>query len=78
MGSAVAASPTARDGRKSTKCGQRQDARLKTHDTNSWFECPRRLTPKQRALTEELAKDLAVDTMPEQKGFRDLLKNLFG
>ena len=78
MGSAVAASPTARDGRKSTKCRQRQDARLKTPDTNSWFECPRRLTPKQRALTEELAKDLAVDTMPEQKGFRDLLKNLFG
>jgi DnaJ-class molecular chaperone len=39
---------------------------------------PERLTPKQRALMEELAKDLAVETMPEQKGFRDLLKNLFG
>ena len=26
---------------------------------------PERLTPKQRALMEELAKDLNVDTMPE-------------
>jgi len=39
---------------------------------------PERLTQRQRVLMEELAKDLAVETMPEQKGFRDLLKNLFG
>ena len=53
--------------------GSRGDQRVEVQ-----VAIPERLTPKQRALMEELAKDLAVETMPEQKGFRDLLKNLFG
>ena len=53
--------------------GSRGDQRVEVQ-----VAIPERLTPKQRALMEELAKDLNVDTMPEQKGFVDLLKNLFG
>ncbi len=53
--------------------GSRGDQRVEMQ-----VEIPERLTPRQRALMEELAKDLNVDTMPEQRGFIDLLKNLFG
>ena len=53
--------------------GSRGDQRVEVQ-----VAIPERLTPKQRALLEELARDLAVDTMPAQKGFVDLLKDLFG
>ncbi len=42
------------------------------------IEVPTQLTPKQRALLEELAKELGEDVQPLQKTFMEKLRDLFG
>ncbi len=41
-------------------------------------EVPTELTPRQRELLEELAKELKDDVSPVRKGFMDKLRELFG
>lgn len=41
-------------------------------------EIPTSLTDRQRALIEELAKELGEDVTPARKGFMDKLRDLFG
>jgi molecular chaperone DnaJ len=41
-------------------------------------EVPTKLTETQRALLEQLAKELGDDVSPQRKGFMDKLKDLFG
>jgi molecular chaperone DnaJ len=42
------------------------------------IEVPTKITDKQRALLEELAKELGEDVMPQTRTFLDKLKDLFG
>jgi molecular chaperone DnaJ len=41
-------------------------------------EIPARLTPRARELIEALGRELGEDVQPQQQGFLDKLKNLFG
>jgi molecular chaperone DnaJ len=42
------------------------------------IEVPTSLTPRQKELLEELAKELGEDVLPQRKGFMDKLRDLFG
>ena len=42
------------------------------------IEVPTSLTDRQRALLEELAKELGEEVTPQRKGFMDKLRDLFG
>ena len=42
------------------------------------IEVPTELTPRQKELLEELAKELKETVTPQRKGFMDKLKDLFG
>ena len=42
------------------------------------LEVPTRLTARQRELVEQLARELGEDVQPQQKGFMDKLRELFG
>ena len=42
------------------------------------IEVPTQLSDRQRALLEELAKELGEDVSPQQKTFMEKLKDLFG
>lgn len=46
--------------------------------TEVHVEIPRKLTPKQRELVEALAAEIGEEVQPEQKGFMDKLRDLFG
>ena len=41
-------------------------------------EVPTSLTPRQKELIEELAKEIGDDVQPQRKGFMDKLRDLFG
>jgi molecular chaperone DnaJ len=41
-------------------------------------EVPTSLTPRQREIVEQLAKELGTDVQPQQKTFLDKLKEFFG
>ena len=41
-------------------------------------EIPARLTPRARELIEELGRELGEDVQPQQQGFLEKLKGLFG
>jgi molecular chaperone DnaJ len=41
-------------------------------------EVPTQLTSRQRELLEELARDLGEDVQPQQRGFMEKLRDLFG
>jgi len=42
------------------------------------IEVPTQLTLRQKALLEELAKELGEDVQPQQKTFVEKLRDLFG
>ena len=42
------------------------------------IEVPTQLTPRQRELLEELAKELGEDVQPQRKSFMGKLRDLFG
>jgi molecular chaperone DnaJ len=42
------------------------------------IEVPDKLSAKQRALLEELARELGEDVMPQRRTFMEKLKDLFG
>ena len=41
-------------------------------------EIPARLTPRARELIEELGRELGEDVQPQQQGFLEKLRGLFG
>jgi molecular chaperone DnaJ len=41
-------------------------------------EVPSKLTERQRELLEQLAREMGADTHPQQQGFLDKLRGLFG
>ena len=41
-------------------------------------EIPARLTPEQRTLFEQLSQTLGTEVKPRERGFLDLLKEVFG
>jgi molecular chaperone DnaJ len=41
-------------------------------------EVPARLTPRARELIEQLGRELGEDVQPQQQGFMEKLRSLFG
>jgi molecular chaperone DnaJ len=55
------------------RTGGRGDQRIEVQ-----LEVPTQLSERQRALLEELAKELGEDVMPQRRTFVEKLKDLFG